>query len=196
MPPSAVKEDTLALPEQLPPDIATRARALWAQGLPRQALALLYRASVMAVEAYQLPFPKWLITLTGYAQPFVEIAVGLLLIVGMFTRIGAALGVLAMIIFIAGITWAWTQGLRIDCGCFSAGGELSADEETRYLQDIIRDLGLMACGLWLMIGPTSVLAVDNWLLAPGAADETILDSDEPPEGWAAEPATPKSLTTN
>ena len=49
-PPSAVKEDTLALPEQLPPDIATRARALWAQGLPRQALALLYRASVMAVE--------------------------------------------------------------------------------------------------------------------------------------------------
>lgn len=128
-------------------------------------------ASVMAVEAYQLPFPKWLITLTGYAQPFVEIAVGLLLIVGMFTRIGAALGVLAMIIFIAGITWAWTQGLRIDCGCFSAGGELSADEETRYLQDIIRDLGLMACGLWLMIRPTSVLAVDNWLLRPAPAYE-------------------------
>lgn len=46
---SAIGEDTPVLPETLPPDIATRARALWRQGRPRQALALLYRASVDSV---------------------------------------------------------------------------------------------------------------------------------------------------
>lgn len=37
--------------EPLPPDIATVARRLWAQGQPRRALALLYRASVEAMAA-------------------------------------------------------------------------------------------------------------------------------------------------
>ena len=44
-----IGEDSLVLPQTLPPDIATRARELWQQGRPRQALALLYRASVETV---------------------------------------------------------------------------------------------------------------------------------------------------
>ncbi|MEG2805678.1 DUF4129 domain-containing protein [Stenotrophomonas sp.] len=43
---SAVVEDDITLPEEVPPDAAARARTLWQQGRPRQALALLYRASV------------------------------------------------------------------------------------------------------------------------------------------------------
>lgn len=43
---SAVIEDDIRVPEQVPPDAAARARTLWQQGRPRQALALLYRASV------------------------------------------------------------------------------------------------------------------------------------------------------
>ncbi len=72
-------------------------------------------------------------------------------------------------------------GLRIDCGGYSVGGELAEGEDTKYLQDIIRDIGLMACGLWLWIRPRSVLAVDNWLLAPvdsGLADDEDLDPIE------------------
>jgi len=46
---AAVHEDSIVLPEVVPPDVATRARALWARGMPRQALALLYRASVGTV---------------------------------------------------------------------------------------------------------------------------------------------------
>ncbi len=41
----------LALPETLPDDVASAARRLWAQGDPRAALALLYRASVESVAA-------------------------------------------------------------------------------------------------------------------------------------------------
>src|SRR5688572_13314382 len=42
----APQSDALVLPEALPDDIATAARALWREGRPRHALALLYRASV------------------------------------------------------------------------------------------------------------------------------------------------------
>jgi hypothetical protein len=41
-----VVEEAVELPEVIPPDPAARARELWNQGRPRQALALLYRASV------------------------------------------------------------------------------------------------------------------------------------------------------
>jgi len=41
-----VETEALSLPETLPDDVASAARRLWAQGEPRHALALLYRASV------------------------------------------------------------------------------------------------------------------------------------------------------
>jgi hypothetical protein len=43
---SEIEQDALLLPEALPPDVITQARALWRSGKPRHALALLYRASV------------------------------------------------------------------------------------------------------------------------------------------------------
>ena len=46
-----VEMTRLAHAEPLPPDIATVARRLWAEGQPRRALALLYRASVEAMSA-------------------------------------------------------------------------------------------------------------------------------------------------
>lgn len=135
--------------------------------------------NVAQVELFQLPFPGWLTTLIGYAQPFVEIAVGVMLIIGLFTRINAALGVIAMAAFMAGISWAWAHGLRIDCGCFSIGGELGADQQTNYVQDILRDLGMMACGIWLWVRPASVLAVDAWLLRPVVSpDEQLRFEDD------------------
>lgn len=122
--------------------------------------------NIAQVELYQLPLPAWLVTIVGTVQPFVEIAIGLMLIVGLFTRVAAILGTLAMAAFIGGISWAWSKGLRIDCGCFTPGGELDASEATRYVQDIVRDLGLGLTGLWLWIRPRSVMTIDNWLLKP------------------------------
>ena len=51
--PTGLGQDAVKAPEALPADVAGAARALWAQGQPRQALALLYRASVhtMSVRA-------------------------------------------------------------------------------------------------------------------------------------------------
>lgn len=44
--PADVETEVLVVPEALPDDVPSEARRLWAQGKPRHALALLYRASV------------------------------------------------------------------------------------------------------------------------------------------------------
>ena len=91
-----------------------------------------------AVQAYEvLPFElaRWV----GYALPWVEIVVGLLLVLGLFTRVSAVLGAVLMLAFVIGIGQAWARGLTIDCGCFGGGGQVSADE-TRYGREIARDL--------------------------------------------------------
>jgi hypothetical protein len=46
-----VHEEEVVVPDVVPPDPAARARDLWQQGRPRQALALLYRASVESMSA-------------------------------------------------------------------------------------------------------------------------------------------------
>lgn len=53
-----ISEERVELPVVLPPDVATQAGLLWDQGRPRQALALLYRASV-----------RTLVERTGIALP-------------------------------------------------------------------------------------------------------------------------------
>lgn len=111
-----------------------------------------------AVQAYQV-LPYDLAATVGHALPVVEIIVGLLLVVGLFTRVSAVVASLLMLAFLVGIGQAWARGLSIDCGCFGGGGQV-APGQTRYVSEIARDLGLLACGLWLVRRPRSVASVD------------------------------------
>ena len=118
-------------------------------------------SSVQAVRAYQLvPYDlaKWV----GYAMPAIELIVGAMILAGFLTRWTALLGTLMMAAFIVAISWAWSKGLSIDCGCFGGGGEVGATE-TKYPQEILRDVAFIAAGLWLIVRPRSALAVDNLL---------------------------------
>ena len=115
--------------------------------------------SQMAVRSYEmLPIP--IANLLGLVLPPVEIALGALLILGALTRVAAALGGFTMFIFIIGIAQAWARGLNIDCGCFGGGGSVAA-EDTRYLQEILRDAGLVAMALFLIRYPVSKFSVDK-----------------------------------
>ena len=117
--------------------------------------------SIQSVVAYQL-FSYQVAEMIGLMLPVLEIAVGLLLVLGLLTRASAAIGTLLMIVFIAGIASAWTRGLSIDCGCFGTGGPVDPSQ-TAYLEEIVRDAGLAAAGLWLVIRPRSLLALDTLL---------------------------------
>lgn len=119
--------------------------------------------SVLAVRAYQL-LPWDLAAWVGYGLPVFEIILGAVILVGLFTRWSALVGVLVMAVFIFGISWAWAKGLAIDCGCFGDGGTVNPGE-TQYPFDIARDLLFAAAGLWLVARPRSPWAVDSWLFA-------------------------------
>ena len=97
--------------------------------------------SVQAVRAYQL-LPEPVVTVVGYGLPVAEIIIGLLLVIGFFTRIAAVAAGLLMLAFVIGIASAWARGLRIDCGCFGGGGELAAGTDPGYGLEIARDAAL------------------------------------------------------
>nr|WP_228489366.1 MauE/DoxX family redox-associated membrane protein [Raineyella fluvialis] len=117
--------------------------------------------SVLAVRGYQI-LPYDLAVVVGYALPPLEIIVGLLLIAGLFTRWAALIGGLFMAAFITGITQAWVRGLTIDCGCFGGGGQVAANQ-TKYGLEILRDVGLMALGVFLVVRPRTPFAVEHRL---------------------------------
>ncbi len=122
-------------------------------------------ASARAVQAYQL-LPFDLAASVGYALPVVEILLGILLAVGLFTRTTAILGGLLMAAFIAGIASAWARGLAIDCGCFGGGGTIEP-AQTQYPQEILRDAGFLACAGWLAVRPRTAYGLDRTLFSAG-----------------------------
>jgi uncharacterized membrane protein YphA (DoxX/SURF4 family) len=139
-------------------------------------------ASVRAVHAYDI-LPYAASRVVGATLPFVEIAVGLLLLVGFATRLAAAVSAGLMAMFVAGIASAWARGLRIDCGCFGGGGELAADRSPSYGWEIARDVALLAVAVYLVFRPTSRLSLDNALI-PEEEDDDGDDEEEADQGSA------------
>lgn len=134
--------------------------------------------SVLAVRGYQI-LPYDLAVVVGYLLPIAELILGLLLIVGLFTRPAAVLSALIMIAFIIGIAQAWARGLAIDCGCFGGGGEIALEEaQAKYPWDIARDVGLLLLSAWLVWRPRTPFSLDEKLFGP--ADFTDFpDTDFP-----------------
>ncbi|MBM0240267.1 DoxX family membrane protein [Micromonospora sp. ATA32] len=128
-------------------------------------------ASGRAVNAYQV-MPYDVATVIGAALPFVELALGMLLLLGLATRLAAGVSAALLVVFITGIASAWSRGLNIDCGCFGSGGQLAAGQAPSYLPEILRDLGFLALAGFLLIWPRTPVSVDGWLAGePPVEDE-------------------------
>lgn len=122
--------------------------------------------SVRAVRAYDL-LPEAVVPGVGYLLPVLEVAIGVLLVLGLLTRPAAIVSSLLFVAFIVGISAAWARGLQIDCGCFGGGG-YDADATSKYPWEIARDVGLLALSAWLVARPRSKWALDP-LLLPGSS---------------------------
>jgi len=120
-------------------------------------------ASGRAVNAYRL-FSYDTAKVIGAVQPFLEIALGLLLLIGLAVRLSAAIAALLLVIFIAGIVSAWARGLQIDCGCFSKGGDLAAGRTAEYGREILRDVGFLVLAGILLVKPRTRFSLDGLLM--------------------------------
>ena len=120
--------------------------------------------SANAVAAYKI-LPANIAHLVGYALPWLEVAIALLLIVGILVRPAAIVGGLIMLVFTAAIASVWSRGLLIDCGCFGGGGEidpsLAAQVHRTYFIEIMRDLGLALAALYLYLFPYGRLSFEK-----------------------------------
>jgi uncharacterized membrane protein YphA (DoxX/SURF4 family) len=121
--------------------------------------------SQMAVRAYEV-LPISVANFFGIALPWLEIGLGILLVLGIAVRLSAMLGGALMVLFIAAISQAWARGLSIDCGCFGGGGSV-APGQTKYLSEILRDTGLALLGLYLFRYPLTRFAVEKLAKSEG-----------------------------
>ncbi|MGR6317665.1 MauE/DoxX family redox-associated membrane protein [Micromonospora soli] len=130
-------------------------------------------ASGRAVNAYQL-MPYDVAAVIGAALPFVELALGVLLLLGLATRMAAGVSTALLVVFITGIASAWARGLAIDCGCFGSGGQLAAGQAPSYLPEILRDLGFLVLAGFLLSRPRTPFSLDGWL----AGEPSVEGEDE------------------
>ncbi|MBT8226639.1 MAG: DoxX family membrane protein [Dactylosporangium sp.] len=117
-----------------------------------------------SVNAYEV-MPIELGRFVGAVLPFIEIAIGALLIIGLSTRLVAFLNGGIYLIFITGIAQAWARGLTIDCGCFGGGGQVDA-ADTRYATEIARDILLVSLTAFLVMFPHTKYSLDARLAGP------------------------------
>jgi uncharacterized membrane protein YphA (DoxX/SURF4 family) len=111
-------------------------------------------ATYVAVRAYDV-LPKAAVALVAGVLPWLEIALGLLLLAGIATRAAAVAAAGLLLVFVAGVTQAWARGLSIDCGCFGGGGVVDPGQ-TAYGRELMRDGAFLLMAAWLIVRPRTL----------------------------------------
>ena len=97
----------------------------------------------MSINSYGV-LPEWGVLWLARVLPWVELALGLLLISGIGLRYISAVASLLLAGFFAVMLRAHFKGLEIDCGCFGPGEKLGA-------RTFLRDGALLAVSLALTV---------------------------------------------
>ena len=79
---------------------------------------------------------------TARILPTVEMALGLVLLTGLYRKTASAAAVALLLPFFALMLWAYLKGMEIDCGCFGPG-------ETLGPKTLFRDGVLLAAAIYL-----------------------------------------------
>jgi uncharacterized membrane protein YphA (DoxX/SURF4 family) len=118
--------------------------------------------NIADVRDFQI-LPSGLVSTFAYAQPYLELSLGLLLIVGLGTRLVALFSAILLLVYIGGIISLGARGIAISCGCGGDGGTVAAGQ-TRYTLDVLRDAVFLIPVAWLLWKPRSKYSADDALL--------------------------------
>lgn len=111
--------------------------------------------TTQSIEAYDIFTPYWSQLLAGLIGPL-EIAGGLILLLGIKLRPAGWVSIVVLLLFIIGLASAYSRGLQIDCGCFGPDPDSSA---TDLLWAIARDIGYVAVTLFMIYRPFKKFAL-------------------------------------
>jgi uncharacterized membrane protein YphA (DoxX/SURF4 family) len=95
----------------------------------------------MAIDSYQL-LPSWAVEALARTLPWFELLIGVLLLVGRWTRFATATTSLLLVVFLTLIVRAYLKGQEISCGCFSNNEPIS-------WKTLLRDGSMLAGSLFV-----------------------------------------------
>lgn len=113
-------------------------------------------AFALDIATYQI-LPLALINPMAIVLPWVELAAGLMLMVGFRTRAAALLVAGMMAMFLAAISMALAKGSNMSCGCFASQG---AAEDPISWRTIVRDSGWLLLALYVLFLDRRPLGLD------------------------------------
>jgi uncharacterized membrane protein YphA (DoxX/SURF4 family) len=93
----------------------------------------------MSIDSYRI-LPLGAVELAAHVIPWAELAVGLMLISGLWLRISGSIVSLVLLTFFVLMLRAYAKGMAIDCGCFGPGEIIS-------WKTLLRDGTLVAAAL-------------------------------------------------
>ena len=96
----------------------------------------------MSIDAYRM-LPQWAVLTLARSLPWIELAIGILMVEGLALRYVSIAGAAILSVFFCVMALAHAQGLGIDCGCFGPGDRLSD-------WTLLRDGTLLAAAITLV----------------------------------------------
>jgi uncharacterized membrane protein YphA (DoxX/SURF4 family) len=97
----------------------------------------------MAVDSYQV-LPLWGVRWVARTLPWVELLIGVLLIVGRWMRVATVACSILLLVFFGLMVRAHLKGMEINCGCFGPGEAIS-------WRTLLRDGAMVAGSLLLTV---------------------------------------------
>ena len=112
------------------------------------------------VATYRL-LPLFTINLFALIVPWVELMVGLMLILGIRVQAAALVTSGLMVSFMVALGWALVQGLDMSCGCFAS--QSAAEYDPISWRTMLRDAAWLALGLYVICFDHQSLGVESLL---------------------------------
>lgn len=105
-------------------------------------LSVPWQLFAASIDDYKIA-PEWSLEPLARTLPWVEAAIGLLLITGRWLRAAATAASLMLAVFVILMARAYAGGMKIGCGCFGPGEIIS-------WRTLLRDASLLAGSLAVM----------------------------------------------
>jgi uncharacterized membrane protein YphA (DoxX/SURF4 family) len=99
--------------------------------------------------------------MTAITLPWIELAAGIMLIAGLKARAGALMVSGMMVVFIAALVIALTQGLDVSCGCFASQG--AQGEDPISMTTVLRDVGWLVLSVYVVLFDDRPIGIDRIL---------------------------------
>jgi uncharacterized membrane protein YphA (DoxX/SURF4 family) len=83
-----------------------------------------------SIDGYRV-LPEWAVLMVARTLPWLELALGLILLTGLWLRYASIAAASLLGVFLILMISAYARGMVIDCGCFGPGEAISAKTLTR-----------------------------------------------------------------